>query len=81
MQYLLDGWWNTKHCFRATDNMTANDILLEEYPWVNKTKDGITKLVRKSNTPVEEFWEYVQFNNSGLAFNWVIIITGTVSSK
>ena len=61
--------------------MTANDILLEEYPWVNKTKDGITKLVRKSNTPVEEFWEYVQFNNSGLAFDWAIFITGTGSSK
>jgi len=62
-----DGWWNTKVCFRATDNMTANDILLENYPWVNKTKDGITKLVRKSNTPVEEFWEHrVLQVNSGL---------------
>ena len=53
----LEGWWNSPICFRATDNMTANDILLKAYNYTNVTKDGITKLVRKTATPVEEFWE------------------------
>lgn len=52
-----DGWWNTEICFRATDNMTANDILLKNYSMVNQTRDGVTKLVRHTSTPVEEFWE------------------------
>merc|ERR1719419_2177026 len=53
-----EGWWNSPICFRATDNMTANDILLKAYNYTNVTKDGVTKLVRKTATPVEEFWDY-----------------------
>ena len=53
-----DGWWNTESCFRPTDNMTANDILLAKYPMHNETQStGLVKLVRKTTTPVEEFWE------------------------
>ena len=52
-----DGWWNTEHCFRATDNMTANDILIKSYALVNVTRHNVTKLERKTQTPVEEFWE------------------------
>lgn len=37
--------------------MTANDILLENYEWVNVTRDNKTTLQRHTNTPVEEFWE------------------------
>ena len=37
--------------------MTANDILLKNYSMVNQTRDGETKLVRHTSTPVEEFWE------------------------
>ena len=52
-----DGWWNTDFCFRPSDNMTANDILLADYPMHNVAKKGITSLVRKTTTPVEEYWE------------------------
>jgi hypothetical protein len=43
-----EGWWNTEYCYRASDNMTINDI---EIPKHNKTKNNLT------TTPVEEFWE------------------------
>ena len=55
--YFSVGWWNTEECFRPTDNMTANDIRLANYSWHNVTKNGVTKLLRKTTTPVEEFWE------------------------
>ena len=49
--------------------MTANDILLKNYTWHNVTKNNVTSLVRKTTTPVEEFWEHrvLQINN-GLEF-------------
>ena len=37
--------------------MTANDIRLANYSLHNVTKNGVTKLIRKTTTPVEEFWE------------------------
>jgi len=46
-----DGWWNTEHCFRASENMTANDILLK-----NLT-DHLPADDNKTFTPVEEYWE------------------------
>jgi len=62
-----DGWWNTDDCFRPTDNMTANDIRLANYSWHNVTKNGVTKLLRKTTTPVEEFWDHrVLMKNEGV---------------
>merc|ERR1719422_1926387 len=26
-----DGWWNTDNCYRASDNMTENDILIQNH--------------------------------------------------
>merc|ERR1719153_830817 len=61
------GWWNTEECFRPTDNMTANDIRLANYSWHNVTKNGVTKLLRKTTTPVEEFWDHrVLMKNEGV---------------
>lgn len=37
--------------------MTANDILIKSYALVNVTRHNVTKLERKTQTPVEEFWE------------------------
>ena len=37
--------------------MTANDLLLKNYPMINVTKNNVTKEERHTNTPVEEFWE------------------------
>ena len=54
---ISEGWWNTDICFRPSDNITANDILLAGYKMHNVTKKGITTLVRHTATPVEEFWE------------------------
>ena len=40
--------------------MTANDILLKNYPMHNVTKaNGDVILERKTDTPVEEFWRFV----------------------
>jgi len=64
-----EGWWNTDFCFRPSDNMTSNDILLAAYPMHNVTKKGITSLVRRTTTPVEEFWDHrVLQKNEGLEF-------------
>ena len=65
-----DGWWNKNEtCFRATDNMTANDILLKNYAMHNVTKNGVVEEVRKTTTPVEEYWEHrVLQINGGLEF-------------
>jgi len=64
-----EGWWNTDFCFRPSDNMTSNDILLAAYPMHNVTKKGITSLVRKTTTPVEEFWDHrVLQKNDGVEF-------------
>jgi len=68
-----DGWWNTEYCFKATDNMTANDNLLK-----NMT-------INKTTTPVEEFWEHrVLRQNDGLEFglggmNWEMLACLAVS--
>merc|ERR1719348_2795617 len=48
-----EGHWNTEACFHASDNMTANDILLKQLV-KNLTAMGIKN---KTTTPVEEFWD------------------------
>ena len=49
--------------------MTANDILLKNYELHNVTKNNVTVLMRKTTTPVEEFWEHrVLQINGGLEF-------------
>jgi len=58
-----DGWWNTKYCYRASDNMTENDAAI-----ANHTKI-LSHGENKTTTPVEEFWENrVLQQNLGLEF-------------
>lgn len=47
----LEGWWNTKSCFLASENTTADHLLIQ-----NHTQEVFHKHNR-TTTPVEEFWE------------------------
>ena len=45
----LDGWWNTKACFKGSENITENKLM----------KANFTAMLghNKTTAPVEEFWE------------------------
>jgi len=47
-----DGWWNTEYCYRATDNMTENDVAIKNHSKISQHHGE-----NKTTTPVEEFWE------------------------
>ena len=51
MLLFSDSWWNTEYCYRASDNMTENDALIQNH--TQKVFHGHNK----TTTPVEEFWE------------------------
>jgi len=58
-----DGWWNTEYCYRAVDNMTANDAAIKNHT------QTIFHGHNKTTSPVEEFWERrVLQQNEGLEF-------------
>jgi SNF family Na+-dependent transporter len=58
-----EGWWNTKYCYRASDNLTENTENIAHH---NQT---IFHGHNKTTTPVEEFWEHrVLQQNAGLEF-------------
>ena len=44
-----EGWWNTKACFKGSENITENKLL----------KANFTAMLghNKTTAPVEEFWE------------------------
>ena len=50
-----DGWWNTDYCYRAVDNMTANDAAIKNHT------QTIFHGHNKTTSPVEEFWEYESY--------------------
>ena len=49
--FFTDGWWNTEYCYRAVDNMTANDAAIKNH------SQTIFHGHNKTTSPVEEFWE------------------------
>jgi len=54
-----EGWWNTKACFKGSENITENKLL----------KANFTAMLghNKTTAPVEEFWEHrVLQQNEGL---------------
>ena len=51
MVFFTDGWWNTEYCYRAVDNMTANDAAIKNH------SQTIFHGHNKTTSPVEEFWE------------------------
>jgi len=54
-----EGWWNTKACFKGSENITENSLL----------KKNFTAMLghNKTTTSVEEFWEHrVLQQNAGL---------------
>ncbi len=45
---LSEGWWNTEYCYKASENMTVNDIAIANH---TLNANNLT------TAPVEEFWE------------------------
>lgn len=67
-----EGWWNTKSCFLASENTTADHLLIQ-----NHTQEVFHKHNR-TTTPVEEFWEHRVLRKNQPYFDSEIGVNGTM---